>query len=347
MEFLQLAWFFLVGILILGYALLDGFDLGVGNLHLFNKSAKEREEMIYSIGPFWDSNQVWLLTGGGALFAAFPMVYATVFSGFYLAFMLLLLAIIFRGVSIEFHHQLNNTRWKKSFDWGFGLSSIVASILFGVAIGNILRGIPMDAQFNYTGSFFDLLNPYSLVMGLLSLSMFTMHGAAFLYGTGTPYLAQKAEHWAKRAWILYFSIFIVGTVWSYLAIPRLFTNFFSYPILFIAPIITIGALLYFPKAFTTGSNSAPFFTSALSLVGIVAIIGGALFPYLVPAKPDLLGSLTIYNSSSSQLTLTVMLILAGIGMPLVIFYNYHIYKKFLRHPQNQAINQSLTPPTGN
>lgn len=346
MEFLQITWFFLVGILILGYALLDGFDLGVGNLHLFNRSAKEREEMIYSIGPFWDSNQVWLLTGGGALFAAFPMVYATVFSGFYLAFMLLLLALIFRGVSIEFHHQLNNSRWKNFWDWGFGLSSILASILFGVAIGNILRGIPLDAQFNYTGSFLDLLNPYALVMGLLSLAMFTMHGAAFLYGRGTSELAGKSRRWARKAWAVYLLLFVVGTVWSYLATPRLFINYFEFPLLFVAPAITLAALLYFPKTFKANSPWAPFLTSALSIVGIIATIGGGLFPYLVPASPDLLGSLTIYNSSSSRFTLTVMLILAVIGMPLVIFYNFYIYKKFLKPSQTKLINRSLTPPTG-
>jgi len=346
LELLQISWFFLVGVLILGYALLDGFDLGVGNLHLFNRSNKEREEMIYAIGPFWDSNQVWLITGGGAIFAAFPMVYATVFSGFYLAFMLLLLALIFRAVSIEFHHQLSDYRWKRYWDWGFGLGSITASILFGVAMGNILRGIPLDAQYNYTGTFFDLLNPYSLVMGLLSLAMFTMHGAAFLYGKGTSALAPKAGGWAKKAWFIYLALFLIGTIWSYLAVPRLFSNYFAYPILFGAPIITLTALVYFPRSFNAESIWRPFLTSGLSIGGIVATIGGSLFPYLVPASSDQGSSLTIYNASSSQLTLTVMLVLAVIGMPLVIFYSAYIYKKFHEPARETGVDQPIVPPTG-
>lgn len=171
---LNTIWFVLVAVLITGYAVLDGFDLGVGVLHLLTKKEEEKRVNINAIGPVWDGNEVWLLTGGGALFAAFPVVYATVFSGFYIALMLLLLALIFRAVSFEFRGKVENERWKKSWDYAFGIGSLLPLILFGVAIGNILRGIPIDINGIFTGNFFTLLNPYSILVGVLSLFLFTM-----------------------------------------------------------------------------------------------------------------------------------------------------------------------------
>ena len=177
---LNTIWFILVGVLIVGYAILDGFDLGVGVLSLFARNEDERRLHLNAIGPFWDGNEVWLLTAGGALFAAFPEVYATVFSGFYIAFMLLLVALIFRAVSIEFYHQVDSPSWRTAWGWAFGIGSLLPCILTGVAFGNILRGIPLDAHREFTGSFFTLLNPYALVVGVLSLAMFIMHGAVFM-----------------------------------------------------------------------------------------------------------------------------------------------------------------------
>ncbi|MEG6617542.1 cytochrome d ubiquinol oxidase subunit II [Peptococcaceae bacterium 1198_IL3148] len=325
---LQTIWFLLVTVLITGYALLDGFDLGIGNLHLFTKDDHERSAMFYTIGPFWDSNQVWLLTGGGAIFAAFPMVYATVFSGFYLALMLLLFALIFRAVSIEFQHLLDTPRWKKVWDIGFSLGSILPSVLFGVAVGNILRGIPLDAQHNFAGTFFGLLNPYAIVIGLVSLAMFTMHGAAFLIAKTDSPLSQKARGWGRNAWLAYIILFTIGTIWSYISTPRLFENFFHQPLLFILPVMALAGMLYYPVALKKDARWQPFLASALNITGVMAIAAVSLFPYLVPANNNLANSLTIYNASSSQLTLNVMLILALIGMPLVIAYTGYIYRKF-------------------
>lgn len=337
---LQIIWFILIAVLITGYALLDGFDLGVGNLHLFTKTDEERQTMFYLIGPFWDSNQVWLLTGGGAIFAAFPMVYATVFSGFYLALMLLLFALIFRAVSIEFRHLLNTSRWTKAWDLGFSLGSILPSILFGVAMGNLLRGIPLDAGYNFAGSFFDLLNPYALVLGLFSLTMFTMHGAAFIIARTDGNLHAKARLWARNVWLVYVPLFVVITLWSYIATPRLFDNFFNQPALFVVPLLAVGGMLYYPVALIKGSKVKPFLASAVNILGMLGIVAISLFPYLVPSSPGLGNSLTLYNSSSSQLTLTVMLIMASIGMPLVIGYTSYIYKKFLTNPK--AARSSLS-----
>ena len=177
---LNIIWFLLIAVLLIGYAILDGFDLGVGVLHLFTKDENERRININSIAPVWDGNEVWLLTAGGALFAAFPIVYATVFSGFYLAFMLLLFALIFRAVSMEFRGKVDSPKWRSVWDWAFGLGSLLPALLYGVAIGNILRGIPINSEGYFTGNFFSLLNPYSILVGLLSLVLFTMHGSIYL-----------------------------------------------------------------------------------------------------------------------------------------------------------------------
>lgn len=328
LEILQVVWFVLVAVLILGFAILAGFDLGVGNLHLFTKNAKERENNFYAIGPFWDSNQVWLLTGGGALFAAFPMVYATAFSGFYMALMLLLLALITRVVSIEFQHLLPSLEWKKIWDLGFGIGSVVASILFGVAMGNVLRGLPLDETHNFAGTFLGLLNPYSIVVGLLAFAMFTMHGAAFLIARTEGDMVNKARRWGRNGWFAFTSFFIVVTIWSFTSIPRLFSNFLNYPLLFGLALLVIGAIVYYPAALKQEKPWLPFIASTINIVGLLGIVGASLFPYMIPATPVLANSLTIYNASSSQRTLGIMLVMALTGLPLVILYTTYVYRKF-------------------
>ncbi|MCW2276769.1 cytochrome d ubiquinol oxidase subunit II [Heliophilum fasciatum] len=335
MEILQITWFLLVAVLIVGYALLDGFDLGVGCWHLFTNDDQERETMIASIGPYWDSNQVWLLTGGGAIFAAFPMVYATVFSGFYLALILLLLGLIFRAVSIEFQHQVDSPRWRHAWDLGFSFGSILPSFLFGVAMGNILRGVPVDAAGNYAGDFLGLLNPYSLVMGLLSLAMFSMHGAAFLIAQTDGELVKKARLWARSAWLNLAIAFVVATVWSFLATPRLFANFQQMPVLYLFPVAAIAGLAYFPVTLRGSSRLTPLMTSGITIVGLLGIVAAGLFPYLVPSSLDLSYSLTAFNASSSERTLTVMSLLALIGLPIVLAYTFYIYRAFAKAPKYQ------------
>src|SRR5262249_38476343 len=178
---LHAIWFILLGALLAGYAVLDGFDLGVGILHLVARTARDRRLFINAIGPIWDGNEVWLITFGGALFAAFPIAYATVFSGFYTAFMALLFALIFRAVSIEFRSKMNSERWRHAWDIGFFGSSLLASFLFGVAVGNIMIGVPLDERGVFTGSIIDLLNPYALMAGVTVVTMFAMHGAIYLF----------------------------------------------------------------------------------------------------------------------------------------------------------------------
>ena len=219
---LNLIWFLLVGVLIIGYSILDGFDLGVGIIHLFTKDENEKRINLNAIGPVWDGNEVWLLTGGGALFAAFPIVYATVFSGFYIAFMLLLAALIFRAVSFEFR-KYSEAKNKKYWDFAFGLGSLIPALLYGVAIGNILRGLPIDAKGAYFGTFLGLLNPYALVVGLVSLTVFLMHGAIYLTLKSEGEQQDKMVKVANNSWIAFVVLYLVATIFTIFSGKWLFT----------------------------------------------------------------------------------------------------------------------------
>ena len=193
-------WALILGVAVFMYVLLDGFDLGVGILHLFARGDLERRILMNSIGPLWDGNEVWLVTFGGALFAAFPDAYATAFSGFYLPFMVLLFALIFRAVSFEFRNKVRSPAWVRAWDWAFGLGSLLPAVLYGVAVGNILRGVPLDARGEYAGSFFTLLNPYALLIGILSLTLFVMHGAVYLTLKTDGELRARMARTAARSW---------------------------------------------------------------------------------------------------------------------------------------------------
>ena len=199
----QTLWFILVGVLLSGYAILDGFDLGVGALHLFVKSDQERRIFLNSIGPIWDGNEVWLVTGGGALFAAFPEVYATVFSGFYLAFMLLLVALIFRGVAIEFRSKQPMAWWRNLWDISFSVSSILSSFLIGVALGNIAWGIPIGQDHEFAGTFLSLLKPYPILLGITTVALFMMHGSIYIVLKTEGPLQEKLKGWVHNTMIFF------------------------------------------------------------------------------------------------------------------------------------------------
>lgn len=325
---LNTIWFALVGVLIIGYAVLDGFDLGVGVLHLFAQSEEERRIYMNAIGPVWDGNEVWLLTGGGALFAAFPIVYATVFSGFYIALMLLLTALIARAVSMEFRGKVDSPRWKRVWDWAFGLGSLLPAVLFGVAFGNILRGIPIDENGTFTGSFLGLLNPYAILTGVLSLVLFTMHGAMYLTLKTNGSLRIRLKKWASGAWVAFAAIYIVATIWTFFIAPFLFEGLQDTILFWILSFIFLLSLVSFP-IFIHGNKFFPgFLASSATIVALIGLAALSLYPRLVPSSTNLAYSLTAYNASSTQKTLTVMLIIALIGMPIVIGYTIFIYRVF-------------------
>jgi cytochrome d ubiquinol oxidase subunit II len=325
---LNTIWFCLIGILIIGYAVLDGFDFGVGILSLFGHDEKERRIHFNAIGPVWDGNEVWLLTGGGALFAAFPAVYATVFSGFYLALMLLLAALIFRAVSFEFRNKVDSPTWRRAWDWAFGIGSLLPALLFGVAIGNILHGVPIDANGNYLGTFVNLLNPYSIGVGLLSLILFTMHGAIYLTTKSDSDLRDRCQKWASYLWMVYIMLYVIITVWTWLVSPFLFRDILSNALFYIFIIVLFGCIVYLPILLKAGKFDRAFLMSSLIITAMLGQMALSLYPRLVPSSIDLHYSLTIYNSSSSPLTLQTMLVIAILGVPIVIAYSIFIHYVF-------------------
>jgi len=325
---LNTVWFLLIGVLLTGYAILDGFDLGVGVLHLFSRSDRERRLNLHAIGPIWDGNEVWLITGAGALFAAFPRVYATVFSSFYLAFMLLLLALIFRAVSFEFRGQVDSPGWRRFWDWAFGLGSLVPALLYGVTVGNILRGLPLNDEGVFTGSFPGLLNPYALLLGLLSLTMFTMHGAAYMGLKTDGEHRECMQRWVLRAWAVFAVLFILSTVATFLVSPYLFEGAPGNPLWWLSLLLLLASVVYLPLA-TRGERYLPAFLSSSTMItGMIGLAAVGIFPRLVPSITDLAYSLTIYNAASTPRSQTVMLIIALIGMPLVIAYTAYVYWVF-------------------
>jgi cytochrome d ubiquinol oxidase subunit II len=328
MTALQVIWFFLLGVLFVGYAILDGFDLGVGFWHLRAKGDDERRAMLNAVGPVWDGNEVWLLTAGGALFGAFPAVYASVFSGFYLALMLVLLVLMARAISFEFRSQVDSPGWRSTWDVVFSVSSTVAIVLFGVALGNILRGIPLDAAGNYTGTFFGLLNPFALLTGVLGLAMLAFHGALYMVLKGAGELEARARGWAGPAGYAYLALFLVTAVVTVATQGHLLDNYRAFPLLWAIPVAVLALIAGALYLHRNGEDGRAFILSSLSIAAIWAQVGAGLFPNLVPAlgNPEL--SLTLSNAASGPLTLKVMLIIALVGMPFVLGYTGWVYWAF-------------------
>jgi cytochrome d ubiquinol oxidase subunit II len=329
---LSTIWFVLIGVLIVGYVVLDGFDLGAGILHLFvARTDAERRVVLNSIGPVWDGNEVWLLTAGGALFAAFPIVYATVFSGFYLALIVLLLALIVRAVSLEFRSKEPGTRWRAAWDVAFSVASFLPALLLGVAIGNIVRGIPIEASGDYIGGLLGLLNPYALAIGLLSVAMLTAHGAAWLALKTNGHVQIRARTAATRAWLAAIVLWCTAGALTFLEAAGASGHLpgagdlvaLAIPALFAAATIAFRVFIVQP-----GRELAAFVASSGSLAALIGLVGQAIHPNLVPALGDPVRSLTIEGAASSELTLSVMLVVALVGMPIVVAYTAFVYWQF-------------------
>ena len=332
METLQITWFILIGILFTGYAILDGFDLGAGIITLFTREDNDRRIIINSVGPFWDGNEVWLLTGGGALFAAFPPVYATVFSGFYIAFMLLLFALIFRAVSLEFRNKVETIGWRRFWDYAFGIGSLVPALLYGVAFGNILAGIPVDENgmfaASFPSSFIGLLNPFALLTGVLTTVLFVMHGALFLVLKTDGDHQKRLQNVASKTWFAVLIFYVVASFYAIFQLPVLFTGHFTNALCWIVLLVLLISIIAAFQSNQKRMHLRAFLFSGLMIACMMALSGISLFPRLVPSRINLDYSLTIYNASSSQLTLTTMFIIAIIGMPIVIGYTAYVYWLF-------------------
>jgi cytochrome d ubiquinol oxidase subunit II len=325
---LNLLWFVLLGILLAGYAILDGFDLGVGILHPAARNEKERRIMLNSIGPHWDGNEVWLVTFGGAMFAAFPNAYATVFSGFYVAFMMLLFALIFRAVSMEFRSKRDSQAWKRFWDYSFFGASFLATFLFGVAAGNALMGIPIDESGVFTGSFFDLIRPFPILIGLLTVSFAIMHGAIYLYLKTEGELQQLMHRWMWRGFGLTLICYLLATIFTLAMVPNAVSNFHEHNWSYLIVVLTALAFANIPRAIFLGRPFYAFLSSSSTILALVFLFSLTLFPNLVvsSSSPDF--NLTIYNAASSEKTLGIMAIIALIGMPFVLAYTTAIYWAF-------------------
>jgi len=321
---LNTVWFLLVGILLAGYAVLDGFDLGVGALHLFARTDEQRRVFLNSIGPVWDGNEVWLVTGGGALFAAFPIVYATVFSGFYVAMILLLVGLIFRAVAIEFRSKQPAAWWRRGWDRSFAIASVASSLLMGVAFGNVIWGIPIDGAGEFAGSFLSLLTPYALLTGVTTVALFMMHGAIYLLLKTDGDTQQMVKGWINNTIIFFLVCYATTTMATLIYRPEMTAAIKAQPVLFALPVLTMLAIANVPRAIHRLRYGEAFLSSSCAVLGLFALVGVGMYPTLVnawePAR-----QLTIYNAASSAKTLGIMLVMAAVGIPLVLTYTVSIY----------------------
>ncbi|OIQ98866.1 cytochrome bd-I ubiquinol oxidase subunit 2 [mine drainage metagenome] len=323
---LNTIWFCLVGVLFTGYVILDGFDLGVGVIHLFAaKKDEDRRIFINAIGPVWDGNEVWLVTGGGALFAAFPAVYATVFSGFYLAFMALLCALIFRAVAIEFRSKHHSHRWRSFWDIGFAVGSAVSALLIGIAMGNIAWGVPLDARGEYAGHFLGMLNPYALMMGVTTVALFAMHGSIYLLLKTEGEIQARVRRWVNPLIIAFILCYVIVTLATLLYVPHVTDAFRREPWFFVVAVAVVLAIANIPREVNVGKEFYAFLSSCAAMLGLMAIFGIGSYPNLVFSNPHPELSLTAFNASSSQKTLGIMLTIALIGVPVVLAYTASVY----------------------
>lgn len=323
---IELVWFSVLLILFTGYAILDGFDLGVGMLHLFSKKDEERRLMLNAIGPVWDGNEVWLVTAGGALFAGFPAAYATLCSGFYEAVMLLLTGIIFRAVAIEFRSKMPMAWWRWTWDLLFSLASFVIAFALGIAMGNMIRGIPLDAQGEFAGNLLDLIHPYSILVGVMAVALFAMHGAIFILMKTEGELHDKMRNWINPTIIFFIIIYAMTTMTTLIYMPHMTEILKERPILFAIGLLNMLAIANVPREISLGRDARAFASSCVNVFCLMMLYGLGTFPNLVRAINDPANlSLTIYNSASSPMTLGILLIMAMIGMPLVIAYTICVY----------------------
>ncbi len=326
---MSLMWYIVVGLAVVFYVILDGFDLGTGILHLFTKKDEDRRIFLNAIGPFWDGNEVWLVIVGGALFAGFPDVYATLFSGFYDLCMLLLCGLIFRAVAIEFRSKKESQKWRQTWDVIFSVASLVITFGIGLAFGNLIEGIPLDAHKDFVGTLEIFFRPYPVLMGVFTCSLLMMHGSIFLAMKTEGKLHQRLRRWVSKCVIFFLAMYVITTVATVMAQPHMIERMQQQPVWFIVPLLAFLAILNVPREFTHNRDGRAFAFSCLGIVLLFCLYGIGMFPVLVRSTIDpVTHSLTYLNAASSALTLKVLLIIVAIGVPLVLAYGTMIYRIF-------------------
>lgn len=325
---LEFVWFTIFVILLTGYAILDGFDLGVGMLNLFVRKDEDRRVVLNSIGPVWDGNAVWLVTAGGALFAGFPAIYATICSSFYIPIMIMLTGLIFRAVAIEFRSKQPMKWWRTTWDVLFALASFVIAFALGSVLGNLIHGIALDQEGEFIGDFQSLLQPYALLVGLLTVACFFMHGSIYLVMKTEKELHDKLRSYVNPAIIFFIIVFALTTITTLIYFPHMTETIKDRPVFFIITIVNILAIANIPREIFHGRDGLAFISSCVNIICLLALYGVGTYPNVVKAINNPEYSLTIYNSSSSAFTLEVLLIIAMIGMPLVVAYTIAVYYIF-------------------
>lgn len=354
---LQTIWFFIWGLLWAVFFMTDGFDLGIGTLYPFLGTDETRKRvMINAMGPLWDGNQVWLITAGGAIFAAWPLLYAASFSGFYLAMMLALIALILRPVGFKYRSKMEGTRWRNSWDGVLCFSGVVASLVFGVAVGNIILGVPFTFDENalrmvYQGHFYQLFTPFALLCGVLSVVMLAMHGAVLLAWRTEDPVSSRARNWGRLCALLVLALFVVGGFWVTALDGHTITsavdmqgpsdpmlksvtvqsgawmaNYAKWPLMWIAPALGVAGAVLVLLLLTMRANVLSFLASAVSIAGIILTVGFSLFPFLMPSSSNPQAGLTVWDASSSHMTLWIMVIAVVVFLPIVTVYTAWVYR---------------------
>lgn len=321
-------WFLVVGGLFSGYAILDGFDLGAGGWHLFFNKEKSRRIALNAVGPVWDGNEVWLVIGGGALFAGFPVVYATMFSAMYIPFMLFLAFLIFRAVSIEFRSKEPMQWWRRMWDISYSVSSIMLAFLLGVVLGNVLQGAAIGPDLEFQSSWLDFINPYAIMVGITTVALFMMHGAIYLLLKTEGRLFAKLTILLKRGMVFFIVAFAITTVFTLIYIPHLSDDFKQNPELFIFPVLAFFSISTLPRLANKRRYRLAFIFSSITVSLLLMLVAIELYPVLILSTSDPANSITIYNAAASEKSLGIMLTIAAIGGPLVAAYTYFVYKTF-------------------
>jgi cytochrome bd ubiquinol oxidase subunit II len=365
-EIMRLIWWALLGILLIGFAVMDGFDLGVALLlPVVARTDIERRIVINTIGPVWEGNQVWLILGGGAIFAAWPILYATAFSGFYLAMFIVLAALIVRPVAIKFRSKIENTRWRATWDTAIAVSGLVPALIFGVAFGNVILGVPYKfddtMRMTYEGNLFGLLNPFALLSGLISVAMLALHGASYLTLKASGAIVDRAVQVGRVMAPLTIVFFILAGVWvafgvdGYVVTSHLphdgpsnpllkmvtrqtgawLTNYGTFPWILAAPVVAVAALAITPFLLAARRAGAAFIASGTGVAAIIATAGLSIFPFMLPSSLEPGASLTVWDASSSHLTLKIMLFVTAVFLPLILLYTAWVYR-VLRGPVTAA-----------
>jgi cytochrome bd ubiquinol oxidase subunit II len=325
---LNLTWFFLLGVLLTGYGVLDGFDLGVGILHLFARKDEERRIFLNSIGPLWDGNEVWLVTFAGALFAAFPNAYAAAYSGFYLCIMTSLFGLIFRAVSIEFRSKQTHPIWRSFWDVCFAAASTLVAFIFGLIVGNLFLGVPIGPHMDFVEHESIVFRPYAILVGFFAIATAAMHGSIFLYLKTEGELRDRIHNWIWTSFGIFLIFYMLTTVATLVQVPRAIRNFEEMPWLWIVVVLNILAIANIPRAIFLNRPGYAFVSSIGTLAALASLLGVALYPYILYSSLDPAYSLSIYTAASSQKTLGIMLIVAALGLPFVLSYTFVVYWVF-------------------